>query len=139
MKPMRRSVVLIALAFLVLAGTAGGSEVREGSAQHGLGLVFESRSYRPGYGARLDLWGVGDSWYADPKVHTVDLRRPYTDHGVPRWYASYNAGFLHWLGHSGFGADVLSDDDLDSVRSGGRLARLYDLIVFAGHEEYVTP
>ena len=228
----------------MLAGSAGGSPLRTEAVQRGLGIVFESRSYRPGDVARLDVWthvggplriqiyqagpearrghardrmwgvprgdpvvirnpgssvaldlghwisglyfvravssggrvgyapfvlrptrlgsyrvavvlptntweaynlldvngdGVGDSWYADPKTHTVDLRRPYSDHGVPRWYGSYNAGFLHWLAHSGFGADVLSDDDLDSVRGGGRLAHVYDLIVFPGHEEYVTP
>jgi N,N-dimethylformamidase beta subunit-like protein len=242
--PRAPALVLALLAVLVAAGTAGGGADRTGTTQHGLGLVFEKRSYRPGHAARLDLWtpvagslrirvyqagsealrghardkmwgvprgdplvvrnphgtvtvrlghwvsglyfvravsgdgrvgyapfvlrparlgtyrvavvlptntweaynlldadgdGVGDSWYADPKIHAVDLRRPYSDHGVPRWYASYNAGFLHWLAHSGFGADVLSDDDLDSIRSGSRLARLYDLVVFAGHEEYVTP
>jgi hypothetical protein len=87
----------------------------------------------------VDGDGIGDTWYADPSVHTVDLRRPYSDHGVPRWFNSYNAGFLHWLVHSGFGADVLSDDDLDAIRSGARLAHLYDLVVFAGHEEYATP
>ncbi len=83
--------------------------------------------------------GVGDSWYADPSIHVVDLRRPYVDHGVPRWYGSYNSGFVHWLAHSGYAAEILSDDDLDAIRSGARLASLYDLIVFAGHEEYVTP
>ena len=87
----------------------------------------------------VDGDGVGDSWYADPKIHVVDMRRPYVDHGVPRWYRSYNSGFVHWLAHSGYAAEMLSDDDLDAIRSGGRLARLYDLIVFAGHEEYVTP
>jgi hypothetical protein len=238
-----RTFALVALALLVPAASAGGTQVRAGSVQHGLGIAFAKRSYRPGDNARLDLWsqvqgtlrlriyqagpeprrghalgrmwgvprgdpivfrnparsvevhlghwvsglyfvraiaggrvgyapfvlrparlgtyrvavvlptntwqaynlldadgdGVGDSWYADPNVHKVDLRRPYSDHGVPRWYASYNAGFLHWLAHSGFGADMLSDDDLDAVRSGARLARLYDLVVFPGHEEYVTP
>lgn len=34
-------------------------------------------------------------------------------------------------------AGVLSDDDLEQI-SGDRLARAYDLIVFPGHEEYVT-
>ena len=243
---MQRSsaLLLASVAFLLLAGTAGGGSDRAATSQHGLGIVFEKRSYRPGGVARLDLWsevggslrlriyqagpearrghardrmwgvprgdpvvvrnpgssvavplghwvsglyfvravsgdgrvgyapfvlrparlgtyrvavvlptntwqaynlldvngdGVGDSWYADPKIHTVDLLRPYSDHGVPRWYASYNAGFLHWFAHSGFGADVLSDDDLDSIRSGTRLAHLYDLVVFAGHEEYATP
>jgi hypothetical protein len=35
-------------------------------------------------------------------------------------------------------ADFLADDDLERVASGGTLARLYDLIIFPGHEEYVT-
>jgi hypothetical protein len=34
--------------------------------------------------------------------------------------------------------DFLSDDDLDSVSNGQELARRYDLVVFPGHEEYVT-
>jgi hypothetical protein len=34
--------------------------------------------------------------------------------------------------------DFLSDDDLGSVSSGQELARRYDLVVFPGHEEYVT-
>jgi hypothetical protein len=239
-----RAFLLVALTALLAVASAGAGSAREGTVQHGLGIVFENRSYRPGDTARLDLWsqaggslhvqiyqagpearrthakdkmsgvprgdpivvrhpgasvaihlgrwlsglyfaravtgdghvgyapfvlrpsrlgtyrvavvlptntweaynlldangdGIGDSWYADPTIHRVDLRRPYSDHGVPRWYSSYNAGFLHWLAHSGYGADVLSDDDLDAIRSGSRLARLYDLVVFAGHEEYVTP
>src|SRR2546430_10388938 len=32
----------------------------------------------------------------------------------------------------------VSDDDLERVRSGDALARAYDLVVFSGHEEYVT-
>ena len=87
----------------------------------------------------VDGDGVGDTWYADPSIHVVDLRRPYVDHGVPRWYRSYNSGFVHWLAHSGYGAEILSDDDLDAIRSGTRLAHRYDLVVFAGHEDYVTP
>ena len=34
--------------------------------------------------------------------------------------------------------DVLADDDLERAGTGDRLARRYDLIVFPGHEEYVT-
>jgi hypothetical protein len=35
-------------------------------------------------------------------------------------------------------ADFLSDDDLNAFSSGAELARRYELIVFAGHEEYAT-
>ena len=34
-------------------------------------------------------------------------------------------------------ADFLADDDLERL-SGAQLARLYDLVVFSGHDEYVT-
>ena len=40
--------------------------------------------------------------------------------------------------HSGKRADYFSDEDLERFASGAQLARLYDLIVFAGHHEYET-
>jgi hypothetical protein len=86
----------------------------------------------------VDGDGVGDTWYADRRLHVVALRRPFLDRGVPPHYRGYDAGFAHWLASSGRAADVLADEDLDRVASGERLADRYDLIVFAGHEEYVT-
>jgi hypothetical protein len=83
----------------------------------------------------VDKDGVGDTWYADPKIPCVDLSRPYLDRGVPSLRIR---GFLRWFEHGGRKADFLSDDDLDSVASGAQLARRYDLVVFASHEEYVT-
>lgn len=80
----------------------------------------------------------GDSWYFDPAVHTVDLARPFLAPGLPPHYAGYDLGFQVWLARHGKHPDVISDDDLDAVRSGDELARDYDLIVFPGHEEYVT-
>jgi len=80
----------------------------------------------------------GDSWYFDPRVHTVDLTRPYLSPGLPPHYAGYDLGFQAWLATHGKHPDVISDDDLDAVASGDELARAYDLIVFPGHEEYVT-
>jgi N,N-dimethylformamidase beta subunit-like, C-terminal len=83
--------------------------------------------------------GIGDTWYASPAIHTVVLDRPFLHRGVPPHYRAYDAGFVHWLVHSGHRADVISDDDLERIGSAARLAKLYDLIVFSGHEEYVTP
>jgi hypothetical protein len=40
--------------------------------------------------------------------------------------------------HTGRQADYLTDQDLDEVATGQELAQRYDLIVFSGHEEYVT-
>jgi hypothetical protein len=86
----------------------------------------------------VDGNGVGDTWYADPSYNGVDLTRPFLRHGVPPHFRAYDAGFLQWLAHSGHRVDFLADDDLDRL-SGRRLARLYDLVVFPGHEEYVSP
>jgi len=80
----------------------------------------------------------GASWYANPTVHTVDLSRPYLDAGVPPHYHGYDRGFERWLTLHHIQADFLSDDDLDQVATGDLLAGAYDLIVFPGHEEYVT-
>lgn len=79
-----------------------------------------------------------DSWYLDSSVHTIDLGRPYVEGGVPPHYHGYDRGFLRWLALRHAHADFFSDDDLDRVASGDALARAYDLIVFPGHEEYVT-
>jgi hypothetical protein len=80
----------------------------------------------------------GDSWYADEHVHSIDLSRPFADSGVPPYYHGYDRGFLRWLAIHHHRPDFLADDDLDRIRSARDLARAYDLIVFPGHEEYVT-
>ncbi|HEY4345974.1 MAG TPA: N,N-dimethylformamidase beta subunit family domain-containing protein [Gaiellaceae bacterium] len=89
-----------------------------------------------------NTWGAynfreGATWYANADVHHVDLTRPYLG-GVPPHYRNYDMGFIRWLAHSGHEADIVSDDDLEAMPHGDELSRLYDLVVFAGHEEYVT-
>lgn len=83
--------------------------------------------------------GKPDSWYANGSVTSVRLHRPFLDRGVPPRFRGYDVGFLRWLAHTGRNPDFYSDDDLERFRSGARLAQAYDLIVFPGHEEYVTP
>lgn len=80
----------------------------------------------------------GDSWYACTCVHTVDLSRPYLDSGVPYNFGQYDRGFLAWLARNHEHVDVLADEDLNRIASGAELHRLYRLIVFEGHGEYVT-
>ena len=89
------------------------------------------------YDADGDGWG--DTWYASNDIHTVDLSRPYTDGGAPPKWRLYAVPFLHWLYRTGKQVDFLSDEDLQHFRNAKPLARLYDLIVFPLHEEYVTP
>jgi hypothetical protein len=83
--------------------------------------------------------GWGDSWYVSAAFKTVDLRRPFLDFGVPFRFRDWDLTFVSWLSRTGKHVDVLSDDDLARVGSADALARAYDLIVFPGHEEYVTP
>jgi hypothetical protein len=82
--------------------------------------------------------GWGDSWYVTARQHSVDLERPFLDFGVPFRFKDWDLQFIAWLNRTGHSVDFLSDDDLDRVASGDELARRYDLVVFPGHEEYVT-
>jgi hypothetical protein len=82
--------------------------------------------------------GYGDTWYAGPPNGKVDLGRTYIARGVPPRFYRYDLPFLHWLYWSGRNADFISDSDFDTIGTGDDLARAYDLIVFEGHEEYVT-
>jgi hypothetical protein len=85
-----------------------------------------------------NFW-AGDSWYENPAVHVVDLGRPYLgDLGLPKSFRSVDLGFLRWYWRFGHHAEFLSDDDLEQFVSGRQLRGMYDLVVFAGHEEYVT-
>ena len=82
--------------------------------------------------------GWGDSWYVSGALRHVDLRRPYLDFGLPFRFKDWDLTFIAWLNRTGKHVEFLSDDDLDRFRSGDRLASTYDLVVFPGHEEYVT-
>jgi hypothetical protein len=88
----------------------------------------------------------GDSWYLDPAVHAIDLTHPFAASrvngkpvpaGLPEQFQRFDVGFLRWYWHSGYQADFVSDDDLEHLSNARQLSR-YRLIVFAGHEEYVT-
>jgi hypothetical protein len=88
------------------------------------------------YDADGDGWG--DTWYAANDIHKVDLSRPYTQGGAPPSWRIYDVPFLHWLYSTGKQVDFISDEDLAKFGSADELARMYDLIVFPFHEEYVT-
>ena len=88
--------------------------------------------------ADADGDGWGDSWYVTARHRSVDLQRPFLDFGVPFRFHDWDLEFVAWLNRTGRAVDFLSDDDLDAVASGDELARRYDLVVFPGHEEYVT-
>ena len=81
--------------------------------------------------------GQADSWYAGKRANTVRLARAHLDRGVPYGFR-FHLGFLNWLHWTERRVDFLSQWDLEQVEDAEALTRAYDLIVFAGHHEYVT-
>ncbi len=84
--------------------------------------------------------GWGETWYASwDNRDSVRLGRHYVGRGIPPNFRQYDLNFLHWLAWRGHDVDYLADTDVASAPSAAALARAYDLIVFPGHHEYVTP
>jgi N,N-dimethylformamidase len=81
--------------------------------------------------------GWGDTWYVGG-VPPVYLRRPYLLRGVPPRFRRYDYPFLRWVERYGHQAEFLAEDDLEALPHGDELKKLYDLVVFPGHTEYVT-
>jgi N,N-dimethylformamidase beta subunit-like, C-terminal len=105
---------------------------------HRVAVVLPTNTWEAYNFRDSDHDGIGDTWYADPRIRSVDLARPFLDRGVPPHFRGYDQGFLWWLGVHHKEVDFYADDDLARMPTGAELARLYDLVVFSGHEEYVT-
>jgi hypothetical protein len=82
--------------------------------------------------------GWGDTWYAKGAQSTARLGRMYIRRGVPPQWRKYDVDFLRWLYATGKQPDILTETDLESIRTAEELIRLYDFVVFPGHTEYVT-
>jgi hypothetical protein len=82
--------------------------------------------------------GWGDSWYVSDAMRSVQVARPYLDFGVPFRFRDWDLAFIAWLNRTGKRVDFLADEDVEAAGSGDALRRAYDLVVFPGHEEYVT-
>ncbi|MDQ3065521.1 MAG: hypothetical protein M3R12_00015 [Actinomycetota bacterium] len=82
--------------------------------------------------------GWGDTWYAKGAQSTAALGRAYLRRGVPPQWRKYDVGFLRWLHATGKQPDLITESDLESIRTAEELIRLYDFVVFPGHTEYVT-
>jgi len=105
---------------------------------HRVAVVLSTNTWAAYNFTDADGDGWGDSWYVTGRYRSVDLQRPFLDFGVPFRFHDWDLEFIAWLNRTGRMADFLSDDDLAGVRNGAELARLYDLVVFPGHEEYLT-
>jgi hypothetical protein len=105
--------------------------------EHGVAVVLPTLTWQA-YNFRDDDGdGLADSWYAGKRINSVRLGRPHLDRGVPYGFR-YHLGFLNWLHWTGREVDYLSQLELERVSTAKQLARAYDLMVFAGHHEYVT-
>jgi hypothetical protein len=106
--------------------------------EHRVAVVLATNTWAAYNFEDADGNGWGDSWYVTARQRTVDLERPFLDFGVPFRFHDWDLEFIAWLNKTGKHVDFLSDDDLASVANGAALAQRYDLLVFPGHEEYVT-
>jgi hypothetical protein len=86
----------------------------------------------------VDGNGWGDTWYAKGAQSTVALGRAYIRRGVPPQWRKYDVDFVRWLLQTGKTPDVITESDLEAIPTADELLRLYDLVVFPGHTEYVT-
>ena len=82
--------------------------------------------------------GWGDTWYAKGAQSTAALGRAYIRRGVPPQWRKYDVGFLRWLDQTGKQPELLTETDLESIRTAEELIRLYDFVIFPGHTEYAT-
>jgi hypothetical protein len=105
--------------------------------EHRVAVVLPTNTWQADNVRDANGDGWGDSWSADRSVRTVDLRRAYLDSGLPQGFLRGSGAVIAWLNRTGRRVDYLSDDDLAALPSGDALRRAYDLVVFAGSEEYV--
>lgn len=106
--------------------------------RHRVAYIIHTNTWEAYNHQDVDDDGWGDTWYAADSIHRVELARHYIRFGAPPQWRRYDLTPLRWLYRTGKEVDFLSDDDLEHFSRARTLARLYDLIVFPGHEEYVT-
>jgi hypothetical protein len=105
---------------------------------HRIAVVLATQTWQAYNFADENGDGWGDSWYVSGATRSVDLTRPFLDFGLPLHFNDWDLTFLTWLQQTGKQVDFLSDQDVNALASGDALAHAYDLVVFPGHEEYVT-
>jgi len=82
--------------------------------------------------------GWGDTWYAKGAQSTAALGRMFIRRGVPPQWRKYDVDFVRWLHATGKQPDIITETELESIRTAEELIALYDLVIFPGHTEYVT-
>jgi hypothetical protein len=105
--------------------------------EHRVAVVMPTQTWQAYNWRDDDGNGTADTWYAHPGRH-ARLARPFLSRGTPPHFKYYEIPWLRWLVQTHHDADMLSDLDLNRVKSGKRLANEYSLLIFSGHHEYVT-
>jgi hypothetical protein len=106
--------------------------------EHGVAVVLPTLTWQA-YNVRDDDGdGEGDSWYAHWRKKTARLGRPFLSRGVTYNFRRYDLPLLQWLHRTRREVDVLAQSDLEAAADSRALRAAYELIVFAGHHEYVT-
>jgi len=82
--------------------------------------------------------GWGDTWYAKGAQSTAALGRAFIRRGAPPQWRKYDVGFLRWMHFTSKQPDIVTESDLETIRTAEELIRLYDFVIFPGHTEYVT-
>ncbi|HSX22210.1 MAG TPA: N,N-dimethylformamidase beta subunit family domain-containing protein, partial [Gaiellaceae bacterium] len=107
--------------------------------QHRVAVVLATQTWQAYNLEDANGDGWGDSWYTSGGAqHWVDLTRPFRDFGLPYRFGDWDLAFLTWLQQNGKQVDFLTDEDLNTIARGDQLAVAYSLVIFPGHEEYVT-
>lgn len=105
---------------------------------HRVAVVLATQTWQAYNFADENGDGWGDSWYVSGATRSVDLTRPFLDFGLPLHFNDWDLTFLTWLQQTGKQVDFLGDQDINALANGDELAHAYDLVVFPGHQEYVT-
>jgi hypothetical protein len=112
--------------------------VRPAAPQHRVAVIMPTNTWQAYNFYDADGDGFGDSWYVSWATDEIDITRPHLDRGVPYRFRSYDLSFLHWMSRTGKQADYYADEDLEAFPDGDTLRENYDLVIFPGHEEYVS-
>ena len=67
--------------------------------------------------------GWGDTWYAKGAQSTAALGRMFIRRGVPPQWRKYDVDFVRWLHATGKQPDILTETDLESIRTAEELIR----------------
>ena len=65
--------------------------------------------------------GWGDTWYAKGAQSTAQLGRAFIRRGVPPQWRKYDLGFLRWLHATRKQPDILTETDLETIRTAEEL------------------